>query len=364
VPYIRSLDGLRAIAILLVMSVHYHQKFGGGWIGVQLFFVISGFLITRILLDAKADSGFGEYLGRFYARRTLRIFPLYYGFVVVLACMSIFLDLPSNWTQVRPWLLTYTLNFGHMFHLVPVDDLYSHFWSLAVEEQFYLVWPFVVWSLSRKSLRYVVLAILLLAPVLRAVMVAHGAEPEQLYFFTPGQMDAFAAGAALTVFDVRTTRPLPLLLCAGAVTIALGVLANWQFNPGYAITTAGYPYFMPHHLQYAWGYTLLNLCGALAILTCLQGGLRWLEWRVLVHIGQISYGIYVFHRPVVGLLDRYASRLPLSGAAQQAAAVVLYVVISYALAWLSYRYFESRFLRLKNRWFPPTKDQPAAVPGN
>ncbi len=356
--YIRSLDGLRALAILLVMSVHYHQKFGGGWMGVELFFVISGYLITRILLAARNNSNFGQFLGRFYVRRTLRIFPLYFGFVALLAIASVCLNLPPNWHQVRPWLLTYTLNFGHMFHYVPVDDLYSHFWSLAVEEQFYLVWPFIVWSLSRTALRHTVVAILLLAPLLRAFMVAQGAQPEQLYFFTPCQMDAFAAGAALTLFDVRIARPLPVLLGVGTLTIVLGVLANWQFNPKYALATAGYPYYMPHYLQYAWGYSLLNVCGALAILTCLQDGLRWLEWPALVHIGQISYGLYVFHRPVVGLLDRYALQLPLSGVLMQMMNVLLYAGISYMLALLSYRYFETPFLRLKERWFAAV--QPAA----
>jgi peptidoglycan/LPS O-acetylase OafA/YrhL len=343
--YVRSLDGLRAIAILLVMSVHYHQRFGGGWMGVQLFFVISGFLITGILLSAKDRSGVGEYLTRFYVRRSLRIFPLYFGFVALLAVLYAVLGLPDDWYQVRIWLLSYTLNFGHMFHVVPVDDMYSHFWSLAVEEQFYLFWPFVVWFLSAKALRWAVLAILFLAPVLRATMIANGAQLDQLYFFTPCQMDAFAAGAALQLFQLPVRRPLAWLLSLGFVTIVLGVLVNWQFNPKYALATGGYPYYLPHYFQYVWGYSLLNLCGMLAIFTCLQGGLRWLEWPLLVHIGRISYGIYVFHRPIIGLLDRYVGgpdwlMLP------------TYLLSSYVMARLSYQYYEVRFLRMKDRWFP------------
>ncbi len=361
--YLRSLDGLRAIAIVLVMSVHYHQKFGGGWMGVQLFFVISGFLITRILLDAKSSlsggagtAAFKTYLARFLVRRSLRIVPLYFGFIGLLALLYAMCGIPENWMQTRWWLLSYTLNIGHMLHQLPVDDLYSHFWSLAVEEQFYLVWPFVVWGLSKVALRRVVLAILLLAPLLRGLMVAQGAQVDQLYFFTPCQMDAFAAGAALTLFELPVRKPVSALLGVGALTIFAGLLANWQFNYKFAISTAGYPYYLPHYGQYVWGYSLLNLSAMLAIFACQKGTLRWLEWRPPVHIGQISYGLYVFHRPVVGLLDRYAVPYlhyrSVPQRATDAVLVLLYLGISYVLAWSSFRWIESPFLRLKDIWYP------------
>jgi peptidoglycan/LPS O-acetylase OafA/YrhL len=321
-PYVRSLDGLRALAILLVMSVHYHQKFGGGWVGVQLFFVLSGFLITRILLASKAGADLGGYLKVFFVRRALRIFPLYFGFIALLELL---------------------------------DDLYSHFWSLAAEEQFYLVWPLVVWFASEVWLKRIVVAILVLGPVLRAVLVQCGLAPFQLYFLTPCQLDAFATGAAVAVFGVLGLRHAGRLwICAALFAVAAGVTANWSGNPRYALYTAGYPYYMPEHVQYAWGYTLTNLLSGLSLILCMQGKLPWLEAPWLVGIGRVSYGIYVFHRPVIGLLDRYASGLlaPLGHARLGALALpTLYLVVSLLLALFSYHAFELRFLFLK-RYFP------------
>jgi peptidoglycan/LPS O-acetylase OafA/YrhL len=354
-PYVRSLDGLRALAILLVMSVHYHQKFGGGWVGVQLFFVLSGFLITRILLASKAGADLGGYLKVFFVRRALRIFPLYFGFIALLELLHAALDIPSAWPEVRPWMLTYTLNFAHAFSKVQVDDLYSHFWSLAAEEQFYLVWPLVVWFASEVWLKRIVVAILVLGPVLRAVLVQCGLAPFQLYFLTPCQLDAFATGAAVAVFGVLGLRHAGRLwICAALFAVAAGVTANWSGNPRYALYTAGYPYYMPEHVQYAWGYTLTNLLSGLSLILCMQGKLPWLEAPWLVGIGRVSYGIYVFHRPVIGLLDRYASGLlaPLGHARLGALALpTLYLVVSLLLALFSYHAFELRFLFLK-RYFP------------
>jgi peptidoglycan/LPS O-acetylase OafA/YrhL len=351
--YVRSLDGLRAIAIILVMSVHYHQRFGGGWAGVQLFFVISGFLITQILLASKPGVSIGDYMARFYVRRSLRIFPLYFGFVLLLAISAALWNLPPNWPEVKLWLLTYTLNFAHMFHYVPVDDMYTHFWSLAVEEQFYLIWPLIVWCLSLSALRQAIIAILVLSPLLRLLMVATGSDPEQLYFFTPCQMDAFAAGAAIAAFDVRLAHPQRSVVIAAVIAVVAGIAANWAFNPKFAIATGGYPYYMPHYLQYVWGYSLLNICGALAIIGCLQGEFSWLEKPWLVQIGRISYGIYVFHRPVIGLLDKFvAPQLPANNKVAMAIIPVLYIGISYTLALISFNFFESRFLRLKDRLSP------------
>jgi peptidoglycan/LPS O-acetylase OafA/YrhL len=354
-PYVRSLDGLRAVAILLVMSVHYHQKFGGGWVGVQLFFVLSGFLITRILLAAKTGVNLGSYLKVFFARRALRIFPLYFGFIALLQLLHAALLIPSNWPQVRPYMLTYTLNFAHAFSKVQVDDLYSHFWSLAVEEQFYLGWPLVVWYASEAWLKRIIVGTLVLGPLLRAGLVQCGMAPFQLYFLTPCQLDAFATGAAVSVFGVLGLRHAGKWWVGVALfALAAGVAANWSANPRYALYTAGYPYYMPEHVQYAWGYTLTNLLSGLSLIMCLQGKLPWLEAPWLVGIGRVSYGIYVFHRPVIGLLDRYAAGILASlGQAKLALLTLpaLYVVGSLLLAVLSYHAFELRFLFLK-RYFP------------
>ena len=141
-----ALDGLRCFAILIVAMYHFHIL-AAGWIGVQIFFVLSGFLITSILLDAKARHS-GTYFTRFYWRRTLRIFPLYFAYLAVAALAFALIAAPSAWRDLSGWLVTYTSNFSRMIVYDKGTEFFVHFLSLAVDEQFYLVWPLVVFLLS------------------------------------------------------------------------------------------------------------------------------------------------------------------------------------------------------------------------
>src|SRR5688572_5325775 len=181
--YIRSLDGIRALAVFLVILFHWklpllHLEFG--WSGVSIFFVLSGYLITRILINSKQTT-LGHYLKVFYVKRTLRIFPLYYGYLIAfglfLVLVKVF-SLPGFTRDILSikseflLLLTYTYNFSQLLHLlgehVQRGSMFiGHLWSLSVEEQFYLIFPFVVYFCSTKSLRYILLAIVVLCPILR-----------------------------------------------------------------------------------------------------------------------------------------------------------------------------------------------------
>lgn len=350
--YTRSLDGLRAVAILLVMGVHFHSKVPFGWVGVQLFFVLSGFLITRILSEEKFHAGLTTRWASFISRRARRIVPLYLTYVLLLLLATLLFDAPRAWSQAMPWLLTFSLNLGYVFGGLALDDMYTHFWSLGIEMQVYLFWPLLVWTLSKAALKRAVLLILLLAPLCRWLLAKRGIGPYELYFFTPAQLDAFAAGAAVAVFELgqRPSRAarwlLPSLVCAIVCSVGLGVSANWSAGAKVAPLSAGFPYFMPANGQYAWGYTLLDLTAAIAVLACLHGKLPWLEARWLVFTGRISYGLYVLHRPLLGLLDRYLAPMFASRAmASEARLGVVYLLGSYALAWGSYHFLESRFLR-------------------
>ena len=247
--------------------------------------------------------------------------------------------------------------------------------------QVYLLWPVLVWTLSRAALRHAILLILVLAPLGRWLLVEHGYGPFELYFFTPCQLDAFAAGAAVAVFEKepelafggflrglrRDSWVLGSLALALATTLALGVAANWSVGGKFALMAGGYPYFLPLNGQYIWGYTLLDLTAALAVLACLRGKLRLLEAPWLVTTGRISYGLYVFHRPLIGLLDTYVApslqALPwpaLSGPLLFSS----YVVGSFALAFTSYYLVEIRFLRRDERTSLPLipRSQDAAYP--
>jgi peptidoglycan/LPS O-acetylase OafA/YrhL len=353
VQHIRSLDGLRAIAILLVMAVHFRALLPFGWVGVQLFFVLSGFLITRLLADAKPKSELSGFLGTFYMRRALRIFPLYFGFLLLLELSSDVAGFPGSWPQVRPWAVSYTLNFGLILGRVELNPVYAHFWSLAVEEQFYLVWPFVIWLASPRTLRFLIAGVLVAGPLIRALVAAGGLSPENVYLFTGSHVDAFAAGAAVATFDLsRIHHAGRLLRVCLLIAVGLGLLNSLAQLPG-ALDALGYPYALPAHHAYVWGYSVLNLVGALAVLSCVRGELRWLEQRWLMRTGQISYGLYVLHRPLLTALEKSEARLarfiaigPLRGTVL----FVTYMAGSMALAQLSHSLFESRFLALKSRF--------------
>lgn len=213
--HIPALDGLRGLAILVVMVGHFmasvhsttrvtwvvRQTTDAGWIGVDLFFVLSGFLITGILLDAKGDR---HYFRNFYARRTLRIFPLYYG-VLLLTCVVLPLLFDKPVYRKQGWLWAYAQNVYPLLRHRPfsmpsqLGFQFSHFWSLAVEEHFYLVWPLVVLVANRKCLLRIAAGLIVVAAGLRLTFLACDAPWELLYKTTFLRMDALAAGAWVAV---------------------------------------------------------------------------------------------------------------------------------------------------------------------
>ena len=143
-----GLDGIRALAVLLVVFYHLNLL-GLGWVGVQVFFVLSGFLITRLLLELRDGRALGSYLRTFFGRRVLRIFPLYYLFLVVALLLSA-LAIPSQAGPVQhqwPYVATFTYNWWGMTRFHEKTWFLDHLWSLAIEEQFYLLWPFLVFWL-------------------------------------------------------------------------------------------------------------------------------------------------------------------------------------------------------------------------
>src|SRR4051812_15765629 len=210
--HIPALDGVRGLAILLVLIFHFSQlgytpnptgfravlqkATAAGWIGVDLFFVLSGFLITSILVEAKGSQG---YFRNFYMRRVLRIFPLYYGVLAVAAVLGlVFYDrLPQEYRNVFHYqggLWAYLQNF------IRIDWMgFTHFWSLAVEEHFYLVWPALVFFLSRRAAMGVCVALIAAAIAIRTGRVLNHAEIEATYTWTFCRMDCLAIGSLLAL---------------------------------------------------------------------------------------------------------------------------------------------------------------------
>ncbi|HEX2948372.1 MAG TPA: acyltransferase [Armatimonadota bacterium] len=369
--HIPGLDGLRGIAILLVLSVHLGLN-SFGWVGVQLFFVLSGFLITRILL-ANRGKTLRDYLLNFYWRRSLRIFPLYYAFIVILTVLyfaSTFVrnNLMQGYPHDWPLVFLYQVNFLRTTHDPP--GCYAHFWSLAVEEHFYLIWPLLVYCLSKRSLQRTIILLIIACPIIRGIiplLCTHGAlwfvpgrEGVSVYVTTLAQFDAFAFGAALCLFDFSKLKVKEVLIAAFAVIIIAGAiflkLNTGIFSLSSYFATMGFPPHSIDHYQHIVGYTLLNaFFAALVISTVRSERLnRTLAWRPLTFLGMISYGVYVYH-PVIqefiaqthGKVDRQFFQ---SGTNFHPILGFISLALVLTIATISYYGFERRFLALKDRW--------------
>jgi peptidoglycan/LPS O-acetylase OafA/YrhL len=360
-PHLPGLDGIRGLAIVMVMFSHFIVVGGNigdgshpwqrlllsGYLGVDLFFVLSGFLITGILVDSR---GRPRFFRTFYLRRALRIFPLYYGLLAV-AYFSVPLLSPGDAEHLKGddspwWYWLYASNIGMA---VKGDWLESptwfslgHFWSLAVEEQFYMVWPFVVYFLGRIWLGRLCWLLVLGSPFL-FMWLNQEIGALATYVSTLGRVGSLAAGAGLALLHrsehgrsqlVRWS--MPLGLASGALMIAERTIAT---------SLAPYEPF----LMLVFG----SCCVAAAangkrhpVITSFfsSAALRW--------FGKYSYGLYVYHhalKPVWVAFVWEKSMVPLLGGGIGATLAYTLVVtlLSMGLAWLSWHLFEARFLALK-----------------
>lgn len=368
--YVKSLDGIRAIAVLLVMLFHYRiYEFGSagmgvGWVGVQLFFVLSGFLITRILLEEKRNT-LSLYLKKFYWRRALRIFPLYFGYLLAISAFFLFSSQPSFLGDKLPFLYTYTFNFTRLFPEWMHSPLYTHLWSLSVEEQFYLFWPFFIYFLSGRLLKIGIGCILLLTPVCRWFLgyylssysgLATEAVGEAIYWFTFSHLDAFAIGGAITVFDLenKVKKPAYVLIGSGLMIGIAGFLnasAIIQGNRHFDISTLGFPIGGMDNMQHVWSYTLLNISFAALIITLLanQDKRGVFTNQLLVSIGRVSYGMYLFHWAILAAFSKVVERLPISF--HSSVLFTFYFFLVYGIALMSYQWYEKPFLKFKDRLY-------------
>jgi peptidoglycan/LPS O-acetylase OafA/YrhL len=361
-----TLDSLRAIAILLVVphNLNLMVTAGGiahvfiaalyrGWIGVQLFFVLSGFLITGILLDAR-DSP--DYYRSFFVRRVLRIFPLYYATLVVLFVLLPALGLlPASFKRdpmVELSLWAYFSNWYGAIHQGP--DAVSHFWSLAVEEQFYLLWPFVIHRRSAEWVMRLCFAIAAAALALRVAMLLTGTPG--IYTFLATRMDALALGGAVAAaFRVPSAASWTLdhrrFLIAASV---LSLLAGAVISRGYYFTD---PMTLTLGLSFlAIAFALLVAAGVVADRLGAAGWLGALRWSFLRRVAKYSYAMYVLSVPLHFLVGKPA----LSALGLDPGSVVVgfsYIVAGTALSFLaaaaSFHLFEVHFLNLKDRFAQP-----------
>jgi peptidoglycan/LPS O-acetylase OafA/YrhL len=367
--HLPALDGIRGLAILSVLYCHlfwsnpdpagspllrfFAQLRAAGWIGVDLFFVLSGFLITGILYDTLPARRFFR---NFYARRVLRIFPLYYGFFLLLLVITSIRG--EHWSAITLLqYLTYVANLP-LSNQPPLTNGYwinvNHFWSLAVEEQFYLVWPLLVFLLRTR--RRIAMAAVIGAGAslaVRLALVLSGAtalHPYLVYSWTPARLDGLFLGGLLAIavrsrFRQRVlAAAVPVLLSCCAVLVVV-----WFFDPAFEIL--GQPAFS------TWGLTLLAFTFTSLIAACLRhdGWLqRFASARFLRFFGRYSYGLYIYHYTVGGLIISRLRPELLARFGSKALSVVVPGLIaaaaSVAVSWCSFNFFESRFLLLKRKF--------------
>jgi peptidoglycan/LPS O-acetylase OafA/YrhL len=368
---IPALDGLRGLAVLAVIAVHANVLYGGetvaggagavvarllgaGWIGVDLFFCLSGFLITRILWQARRSP---HYFRDFYARRLLRILPLYYAFVVVVFLGVYRLAPPTHSLSGGDVLsvLFYTNNLHYAATGVAVPHL-GHFWSLAVEEHFYLLWPLAVRLLPRRRLMQLCLTGAALALALRLALVAGDAWPFSAYLLTPCRLDGLLFGSllALAAQDAADLRHLRWALRSAALPAVASLAAIVIWNGEFSARPHGADLRLTVTAGIA-GIAVL-LAGALA--RAVYGGGRWgrlLQTPWLRTVGRYSYAMYVCHCLVVSglkllLETRLRTLAALPAAAGKLLTVVVVALLSLAAGWASYHLWEKHFLKLQRHF--------------
>lgn len=266
--YNPRLDGLRALCVFGVMCFHWQGILQFGWIGVQTFFVLSGFLMTGILAQVKEKYDARNFFLVFQWRRALRIFPADFGYVFVLAAVFWLTRKPSSLPQVIPFLSTLTLNIARLFPWFSNDQAYTHLWSLGVEMQFYLLWPLLIYFTSRERLPMLIYFFLATAPLLRFLTELQTAsvysDPEAvgnaIYNSPLSHLDAFAAGAAVSlgIPGFRTRFGQKFILLA-SITLAAGLgltlVSHLQGSP-IPSASLGYPINLPSFYSSVWGYSL------------------------------------------------------------------------------------------------------------
>jgi peptidoglycan/LPS O-acetylase OafA/YrhL len=353
-PHYPTLDGLRGLAILLVVFYHNFDFISYsifGWIGVDLFFVLSGYLITTILLNSLQSPG---YLQNFFAKRILRIFPLYYLcliiFLVILPSAGIYKKELEFYTDNQAWYWFYLQNWLLSFRFPKTGNLLNHFWSLAVEEQFYLIWPFIILWLRKpkKLMTFIFIVILLLLIVRSTVWMWHFPHFNYTTFYSFTRIDGICIGCLIALIHKVN---FDFLRHKMAIFVTILAVMNFGF------------YFLNQYGEFPYlafvGYTTFAGMFGLLVHESVTGDTKFINFifrqPLLKFFGRISYGFYIFHWPIFVIAqpcfnDFFLKSANLSVNTSTMLASLAATLLAFTISVISYYTFEIRFLRLKEKF--------------
>jgi len=349
------LDGIRGIAILLVIVHHTFQFLTAksplgqvvveaalaGWTGVDLFFVLSGYLITVILLNTR-NRNRGDYFRIFYMRRFLRIFPIYYFYLFLLLLMS--LAVPSVISSLYLWWNAVYLANLHIALMGWGPRIVGHLWSLSVEEQFYLIWPAFIYLMPRRHTLKAIAILFFLFVVVRQCVCAAASN---VAIYVAFHIDGLLLGAFVGTLASQQTQSYALqvawvILILSSIALLAQFLVSGEFN------------WVNWHGLSLLNFSLLAICGAALVAVSIYSDARApinriLSSRLLVEFGLYSYAIYIFHVPLDSFLrSNHLHPDTISGAIVY---TLVFLVIVYGIARLSWRLVEEPCIKIKQKWF-------------
>jgi peptidoglycan/LPS O-acetylase OafA/YrhL len=368
------LDGIRGTAILMVLLFHFVGNTSPtngierivvgvtnyGSYGVELFFVLSGFLITGILYDQRNEP---RYFRNFFMRRVLRIFPLYYGVLILVFVVAPLIPLLQGPTldylvDRQAWAWLYGINVYIAGHGDWVFSYLDHFWSLAVEEHFYFVWPLVVFILARhpRSLIVASLGISLGAMLARIIGSVIGINWWTLYVLTPFRLDGLALGAFIALLIRRPGGSEWLIRLLPAVAVGVSAVLATTYVWTRFVSHENLEFVLPVRAS-----SIVLLLACLLVWVLMTPERSWtsrvFKCRFLIFLGTYSYGLYVYHHFISYYLVTNGTEFVLAqwiGSHTVAVALqaTLGAGVSLALAYVSYEFYERRFLGLKRHFEP------------
>ena len=336
-----ALDGLRGVAVLAVMAFHFsNARFQGGWLGVEVFFVLSGYLITSILLNEYRATGTIS-VANFYVRRALRLGPALVAGIVLADLVMLAFKNPAitpsfGIARSDAAALFYVANIVQVSNPGNIGAI-SHTWSLSIEEQFYLVWSaamLLIVAKSRQPWRWALAAGVVAALITAALLAMHVA-PASLYLVSTTHAIGLLLGCTAALWPrLRALATQPVAIAGAATLVAMSLVVkttdSWMYVAGFPVVGVAATMLVAHSATSS-GWLV-----------------RALSNGPLTSIGRVSYGLYVYHIPILLV----AKALAPSHTFTRLALLTAAWVATFAVAYLSYRWIEKPALRIKNRWSP------------